>query len=73
MNIEFKTTIQDAHSSSDRLGNCELCSKYCSSVFSLRVQKAYFNTIKQQQSFTSVTQVFGCEGCLKGLVEAKYK
>jgi len=69
----FKAVIQDAHSSSDRLGNCELCKKYCSSIFSLRVQKLYFNTIKQQASFTSATQAFGCESCLKDLVKAKYK
>lgn len=69
----FKTSVQDAHSSSDRLGNCEVCGKYCSSIFSLRVQKAYFNSIKQQNSFTSVTQLFGCESCLTDLVENKYK
>lgn len=60
--IEYKYNLRQQHASSDKLGNCEICGKFVSDVYSQSKEHKFMFGGKEHWAYDS--DVFGHKECL---------
>jgi hypothetical protein len=69
MKDQYRYNLTSTHESSDKYGNCEICVKHCSEVFSQTEERHYIidkpNFHHESWTTNKCNNYFGHENCLK--------